>query len=66
MLVGVLGLGGLTACGDDDGADVRETGDDSSSGAGSGSGTDSGSTTDTTEAPTDTTDGGEAGTGVEG
>ena len=70
VLVVLLGLGGLAACGgDDDGADVRETGDDSSSGSGSGSGTDSGSTTDTTEAPTDTTeatDDGEAATGVEG
>lgn len=70
VLVLVLGVGGLTACGgDDDGADVRESGDDSSSGS-DGSGTASGSTTDTTEAPTDTTEaddgGGEAATGVEG
>ena len=70
VLVAVLGLGGLAACGDDDGADVRESGEDSSSGSGSGSSSDSGSgssseTTDTTEAPEDE-GGGEAATGVEG
>lgn len=72
VLVVVLGLGGLSACGDDDGADVRETGEDGSggSGSGSGSGTDSGSsgeteTTETTEV-TGADDGGEAATGVEG
>ena len=60
-MVALLGLGGLAACGDDEGADVRETGEDGSSGSGSGSGsgTESGSSgeTDTTEAPAD--DGGE-------
>ncbi len=70
-MVAVLGLGGLAACGDDDGADVRETGEDGSGGSGSDSGSDDGSgssgATETTEAPTD--DGGgsqEFSEGVEG
>lgn len=73
IAVALVSLLGLAGCGDDDGADVRSSGDASASGASgsgtSGSGTSCSETTETTE-NNDTTvpdDGGvDVGTGVDG